>query len=142
MQSTGYPMGSYSIGRHISDHSLSGHSYTFTFSSTEVRLSFSLSHFLLHGTPCLLQLMFCHSNNSLLPLYSQTLDDDVMPTNNNNQWQSRPVSEWNSQQVCLWLVAMSMDQHAAEFSARGVDGAQLLNMDTEKLKVSSGYGTL
>ncbi|XP_040912113.1 neurabin-1-like [Toxotes jaculatrix] len=64
----------------------------------------------------------------------QTLDDDPVPTNNNNQWQSRPVLEWNSQQVCLWLVAMNMDQYTSEFAARGVDGTQLLNMDSEKLK--------
>lgn len=64
----------------------------------------------------------------------QTLDDDIIPTNNNNQWQSRPVSEWNSQQVCLWLTAMSMDQYTHEFSAKGVDGTQLLNMDSDKLK--------
>lgn len=68
----------------------------------------------------------------------QTLDDDPVPTNNNNQWQSRPVLEWNNQQVCLWLVAMNMDQYTSEFAARGVDGTQLLNMDSEKLKVS-GY---
>lgn len=66
----------------------------------------------------------------------QTLDDDPVPSNNNNQWQSRPISEWNSQQVCLWLVAMNMEQYAPEFTARGVDGTQLLSLDSEKLKVS------
>ncbi|XP_044074281.1 uncharacterized protein LOC122886327 isoform X2 [Siniperca chuatsi] len=65
---------------------------------------------------------------------TETLDDDPVPTNNNNQWQTRPVSEWNNQQVCLWLIAMSMDQYASEFAARAVDGTQLLNMDSEKLK--------
>ncbi|XP_071346440.1 neurabin-1-like isoform X1 [Trachinotus anak] len=64
----------------------------------------------------------------------QTLDSDPLPTNNNNQWQSRPVLEWNNQQVCLWLVTMNMDQYMSEFAARGVDGTQLLNMDSEKLK--------
>ncbi|XP_055084559.1 neurabin-2-like [Periophthalmus magnuspinnatus] len=64
----------------------------------------------------------------------QTLDDDLIPTNNNNQWQSLPVTEWSSQQVCRWLVGMSMEQYAAEFSAKGVNGEQLLNMDTDKLK--------
>ncbi|KAM9845082.1 uncharacterized protein ACBR49_011842 [Aulostomus maculatus] len=93
----GFPMDSSSMVGHISDHSLSGHSHTFTFSSTE------------------------------------TLDDPL-PTNNNNQWQSRPAVEWTSQQVCLWLIAMNMDQYTAEFAARGVDGTQLLSMDSEKLK--------
>ncbi|XP_071346444.1 neurabin-2-like isoform X3 [Trachinotus anak] len=95
-QSIGSPVGSSSMVGHASDHSLSGH--TFTFSSTE------------------------------------TLDSDPLPTNNNNQWQSRPVLEWNNQQVCLWLVTMNMDQYMSEFAARGVDGTQLLNMDSEKLK--------
>ncbi|KAI3375061.1 hypothetical protein L3Q82_021580, partial [Scortum barcoo] len=65
---------------------------------------------------------------------TETLDDDPVPTNNNNQWQCRPVLEWSNQQVCLWLIAMNMDQYASEFAARGVDGTQLLSMDSEKLK--------
>ncbi|XP_053293411.1 neurabin-2 isoform X2 [Pleuronectes platessa] len=65
---------------------------------------------------------------------TETLDDDPAPTNNNNQWQSQPLLEWNNQQVCLWLIAMNMDQHVSEFTTRGVNGSQLLNMDAEKLK--------
>ncbi|KAM3605091.1 uncharacterized protein V6R79_020476 [Siganus canaliculatus] len=64
----------------------------------------------------------------------QTLDDDPGPTNNNNQWQGRPVLEWSNQQVCLWLLAINMDQYASEFALRGVDGTQLLSLDSEKLK--------
>ncbi|XP_065809996.1 neurabin-1-like isoform X1 [Labrus bergylta] len=98
-QSVGSPVRSSSMEGHVSDHSLSGHSYTFTFSSSE------------------------------------TLDDEPLPTNNNNnQWQSRPVMDWNNQQVCLWLIAMNMDQYTSAFAARGVDGTQLLNLDSEKLK--------
>ncbi|XP_029310096.1 LOW QUALITY PROTEIN: neurabin-1-like [Cottoperca gobio] len=97
-QSIGSPVGSSSMVGHVSVVSLSGHSHTFTFSSTE------------------------------------TLDDDPVSNNNNNQWQNRPVLEWDNQQVCLWLVAMNMDEYASQFAARGVDGTQLLNMDSEKLK--------
>ncbi|KAK5919354.1 hypothetical protein CgunFtcFv8_023253 [Champsocephalus gunnari] len=64
----------------------------------------------------------------------QTLDDDPNPTNNNNQWQNRPISEWDSQQVCLWLITMNMEEYVPQFAARGVDGTQLINMDTDKLK--------
>lgn len=88
--------------------------------SSLITVSFSSPH-----SVCILSLVSC-----------QTLDDDPVPTNNNNQWQSRPVLEWNNQQVCLWLIAMNMDQYASEFAARGVDGTQLLSMDSEKLKVS------
>ncbi|XP_023820838.1 neurabin-1 isoform X2 [Oryzias latipes] len=65
---------------------------------------------------------------------SETLDDCPVPNNNNNQWQTRPVSEWNNQQVSLWLIAMNMDQYSAEFAAKGLDGSQLLNLDSHKLK--------
>ncbi|KAJ4936837.1 hypothetical protein JOQ06_001423 [Pogonophryne albipinna] len=65
---------------------------------------------------------------------TETLDDDPNPTNNNNQWQNRPISEWDSQQVCLWLITMNMEEYVPQFAARGVDGTQLINMDTDKLK--------
>ncbi|XP_057714457.1 neurabin-1-like [Corythoichthys intestinalis] len=96
-QSVGCRLDSFSAGGHGSNHSLSGHSHTFTFSSTE------------------------------------TLDDPLL-CKNDNQWQSRPMLEWSSHQVCLWLVAMNMEQYMSDFAARGVDGAQLLTMDTDKLK--------
>ncbi|CAL8281419.1 unnamed protein product [Lota lota] len=65
---------------------------------------------------------------------TETLDNDPVPAHNNNQWQSRPLLEWTNQQVCLWLIGMNMDQYAAEFTARGVDGEQLLGLDSDKLK--------
>lgn len=71
-------------------------------------------------------------------MFCQTLDNYPSP-NNNNQWQSRPVSEWKTQEVCLWLIDMNMDQYTSEFAAKGVDGAQLLTMDSQKLKVSKTY---
>ncbi|KAM6918240.1 uncharacterized protein FYW49_007857 [Xenentodon cancila] len=96
--SIGSPVGTSSMVGHVSDHSLSGHTHTCTFSSSE------------------------------------TLDNYPIPNNNNTQWQGRPVSEWNNQQVCLWLIAMNMEQYTSEFTAKGVDGPQLLNMDSQKLK--------
>ncbi|XP_072220520.1 uncharacterized protein [Leuresthes tenuis] len=74
-----------------------------------------------------------HSHNCTFSS-SETLDDYPVPNNNNNRWQSRPVSEWSNQQVCLWLGAMNMDQYMSEFTAKGVNGTQLLNMDSQKLK--------
>ncbi|KAL0966382.1 hypothetical protein UPYG_G00294650 [Umbra pygmaea] len=64
---------------------------------------------------------------------SETLDEDSVPVNS-NQWQNRPLDQWTNQQVCLWLIGMSMDQYAAEFTASGVDGVQLLSLDNNKLK--------
>ncbi|XP_041752525.2 neurabin-1 isoform X2 [Coregonus clupeaformis] len=65
---------------------------------------------------------------------SETLEDDSVLVGNNNQWQSQPLDQWTNQQVCLWLIGISMDQYAAEFTANGVDGLQLLNLDNNKLK--------
>uniref|UniRef100_A0A4W5RBU4 SAM domain-containing protein n=1 Tax=Hucho hucho TaxID=62062 RepID=A0A4W5RBU4_9TELE len=64
----------------------------------------------------------------------QNLDDDSVPVRNDYQWQSRPLDQWTNQQVCLWLIGMSMDQYAAQFTANGVDGLQLLSLDNNKLK--------
>nr|XP_046215221.1 neurabin-1-like isoform X4 [Oncorhynchus gorbuscha] len=65
---------------------------------------------------------------------SETLDGDSVLVGNDNQWQSRPLDQWTNQQVCLWLIGISMDQYTAEFTANGVDGLQLLNLDNNKLK--------
>ncbi|XP_037344329.2 neurabin-1 isoform X1 [Pungitius pungitius] len=65
---------------------------------------------------------------------SETLDDEPVAAGKEYQWQNRPVSEWTNQQVCHWLMGMNMDQYTPEFTAKGVDGQQLLNLDSEKLK--------
>ncbi|XP_037647294.1 sterile alpha motif domain-containing protein 14 [Sebastes umbrosus] len=44
------------------------------------------------------------------------------------------VSSWTTQQVCHWLRGLNMEQYVPEFSARDVDGQQLLQMDGNKLK--------
>uniref|UniRef100_A0A7N8YMM8 SAM domain-containing protein n=1 Tax=Mastacembelus armatus TaxID=205130 RepID=A0A7N8YMM8_9TELE len=49
------------------------------------------------------------------------------------------VSSWTTQQVCQWLRGLNMEQYVPEFSARDIDGEQLLQMDGNKLK---GLGVL
>uniref|UniRef100_A0A8C5UUK5 Sterile alpha motif domain containing 14 n=1 Tax=Microcebus murinus TaxID=30608 RepID=A0A8C5UUK5_MICMU len=44
------------------------------------------------------------------------------------------VHQWTSQQVGQWLHSLSLEQYAAEFAARQVDGPQLLQLDGSKLK--------
>uniref|UniRef100_A0A8C7R5R5 Neurabin-1 n=1 Tax=Oncorhynchus mykiss TaxID=8022 RepID=A0A8C7R5R5_ONCMY len=63
-----------------------------------------------------------------------TLDDEPVPTGKEYQWQNRPVSEWTNQQICHWLMGMNMDQYTPEFTAKGVDGHQLMHLDSDKLK--------
>lgn len=47
------------------------------------------------------------------------------------------ASSWTTQQVCQWLRGLSMDQYVSEFTARDVDGQQLLQLDGNKLKVKT-----
>uniref|UniRef100_A0A8C7R1Q7 Neurabin-1 n=1 Tax=Oncorhynchus mykiss TaxID=8022 RepID=A0A8C7R1Q7_ONCMY len=65
---------------------------------------------------------------------NENLDDEPVPTGKEYQWQNRPVSEWTNQQVCHWLMGMNMDQYTPEFTAKGVDGHQLMHLDSDKLK--------
>uniref|UniRef100_A0A3B3UUT1 Sterile alpha motif domain containing 14 n=1 Tax=Poecilia latipinna TaxID=48699 RepID=A0A3B3UUT1_9TELE len=52
---------------------------------------------------------------------------------------SSSVSSWSTQEVCQWLRGLHMEQYIPEFSARDIDGEQLLQMDSTKLK---GLGVL
>ncbi|NXS15890.1 NEB1 protein, partial [Mystacornis crossleyi] len=64
----------------------------------------------------------------------KALDDECTTTGKQNQWHSRPISEWTTQQVCHWLMGMNMEQYITEFTAMNVDGQQLMQLDSEKLK--------
>ncbi|KAF7668759.1 hypothetical protein LDENG_00284090 [Lucifuga dentata] len=73
-------------------------------------------------------------SHTLIFSSSETLDDEPLPTGKEYQWQNRPVSEWTNQQVCHWLMGINMDQYTPEFTAKGVDGQQLMHLDSDKLK--------
>ncbi|NXL51865.1 NEB1 protein, partial [Podilymbus podiceps] len=64
----------------------------------------------------------------------KALDDEYATTGKQNQWHSRPISEWTTQQVCHWLMGMNMEQYITEFTAMNIDGQQLMQLDSEKLK--------
>ncbi|KAM6348913.1 neurabin-1-like [Alca torda] len=65
---------------------------------------------------------------------NEALDDEFSTTGKQNQWHSRPISEWTTQQVCHWLMGMNMEQYITEFTAMNIDGQQLMQLDSEKLK--------
>ncbi|XP_077685733.1 neurabin-1-like isoform X3 [Eretmochelys imbricata] len=65
---------------------------------------------------------------------NEALDDECAATGKQNQWHSRPISEWTTQQVCHWLMGMNMEQYIAEFTAKNIDGQQLMLLDSDKLK--------
>lgn len=65
---------------------------------------------------------------------SEMLDEESSSGGKDYHWQNRPVSDWTSQQVCHWLMGMNMDQYTPEFSTQAIDGQQLLNLDSDRLK--------
>ncbi|XP_062292010.1 neurabin-1 [Scomber scombrus] len=50
------------------------------------------------------------------------------------QWQNRIITEWTSQQVALWLMGLNLEDHIPEFTAKNIDGEQLLQLDSPELK--------
>ncbi|TSK31466.1 Neurabin-1 [Bagarius yarrelli] len=48
--------------------------------------------------------------------------------------QNRSVPDWSCQQVCLWLMGMKLKQYIPQFTARNIDGEQLLQLDSDTLK--------
>uniref|UniRef100_A0A3Q3MAB7 SAM domain-containing protein n=1 Tax=Mastacembelus armatus TaxID=205130 RepID=A0A3Q3MAB7_9TELE len=69
---------------------------------------------------------------------SEEHDDPALPPQPCDE-PSCLVSSWTTQQVCQWLRGLNMEQYVPEFSARDIDGEQLLQMDGNKLK---GLGVL
>ncbi|KAK3741080.1 hypothetical protein QZH41_009876 [Actinostola sp. cb2023] len=51
-----------------------------------------------------------------------------------NAWLSRPVQDWDIQQVGMWLSGLELEEYVIEFSNKNIDGKQLLNLDNSKLK--------
>ncbi|GAA6099460.1 neurabin-1 [Tachysurus ichikawai] len=51
-----------------------------------------------------------------------------------HQWQNRSVPDWSCQQVCLWLMGLNLEQYIPQFTAKNVDGEQLLQLDSDALK--------
>nr|XP_014350065.1 PREDICTED: uncharacterized protein LOC102367260 [Latimeria chalumnae] len=74
-------------------------------------------------------------SHTLTFLQNETLDDDPATTGKQNQWQNKAVYEWTNQQVCNWLMGINMEQYTPQFIAKNIDGQQLLQLDSDKLKV-------
>ncbi|XP_034748171.1 neurabin-1 isoform X6 [Etheostoma cragini] len=50
------------------------------------------------------------------------------------QWQNRSITEWTSQQVARWLMGLNLEHHIPEFTAKNIDGEQLLQLESAELK--------
>ncbi|KAK7865837.1 hypothetical protein R5R35_001290 [Gryllus longicercus] len=49
-------------------------------------------------------------------------------------WQSAPVTEWSKEQVCQWLLALSLEQHIPKFLEQQIGGPALLQLESRDLK--------
>nr|XP_040044890.1 neurabin-1 isoform X2 [Gasterosteus aculeatus aculeatus] len=48
--------------------------------------------------------------------------------------QNHSIAEWTSQQVARWLMGLHLEHHIPEFTARNIDGEQLLQLESAELK--------
>ncbi|XP_056271614.1 neurabin-1 isoform X2 [Pseudoliparis swirei] len=51
-----------------------------------------------------------------------------------HHWQNRSITEWTSQQVARWLMALNLEHHIPEFTVNNIDGEQLLQLESAELK--------
>nr|XP_057903727.1 neurabin-1 isoform X2 [Doryrhamphus excisus] len=66
------------------------------------------------------------------------IDDEILDEgrlSKQYQWQNRSVAEWTIQQVSRWLMGLNLEQHIPEFTAKNIDGEQLLQLESADLKV-------
>ncbi|XP_044190768.1 neurabin-1 isoform X1 [Thunnus albacares] len=65
------------------------------------------------------------------------IDDEILDEgqfSKQYQWQNRIITEWTSQQVARWLMGLNLEHHIPEFTAKNIDGEQLLQLDSAELK--------
>ncbi|XP_075961633.1 neurabin-1 [Anarhichas minor] len=51
-----------------------------------------------------------------------------------HHWQNCSITEWTSQQVARWLLGLNLEHHIPEFTAKNIDGEQLLQLESAELK--------
>ncbi|XP_030002674.1 neurabin-1 isoform X2 [Sphaeramia orbicularis] len=98
-------------------------------SSSSVEISGLLSEAKMSGRSHTLALS---SDESLDMIDDEILDEGQLPKQ--YQWQNRSITEWTSQQVARWLMGLNLEQHIPEFTAKNIDGEQLLQLDSTELK--------
>ncbi|XP_060915819.1 neurabin-1 isoform X4 [Labrus mixtus] len=69
-------------------------------------------------------------SHTLVLSSDEILDEGQLPKQNQN----RSVTEWTSQQVARWLTGLNLEHHIPEFTAKNVDGEQLLRLESDELK--------
>uniref|UniRef100_A0A9J8DLB7 Neurabin-1 n=1 Tax=Cyprinus carpio carpio TaxID=630221 RepID=A0A9J8DLB7_CYPCA len=78
------------------------------------------------------QTLMLSSDESVDMIEDEILDDAPPPKL--YQWQNRSVTEWTCQQVSCWLMGLNLEQYVSLFTAKNVDGEQLMKLDSSALK--------
>ncbi|XP_078038813.1 protein phosphatase 1 regulatory subunit spinophilin isoform X3 [Augochlora pura] len=55
-------------------------------------------------------------------------------------WQNAPVGDWSKEQVCQWLTGIGLERYAPRFLETGINGGNLLRLETRDLKAFGIYG--
>ncbi|XP_069815505.1 neurabin-1 isoform X2 [Dendropsophus ebraccatus] len=71
-------------------------------------------------------------SHSLALSSDEILDEGQSPKH--SPWQSRTPLDWTGQQVTNWLMTLSLEHYVPEFTAHNINGEQLLQMDSTRLK--------
>ncbi|XP_049459249.1 neurabin-1 isoform X2 [Epinephelus fuscoguttatus] len=71
-------------------------------------------------------------SHTLVLSSDEILDEGQFPKQ--CQWQNRCITEWTSQQVARWLMGLNLEQYIPEFTAKNIDGEQLLQLESPELK--------
>ncbi|KAG5265007.1 hypothetical protein AALO_G00260420 [Alosa alosa] len=72
------------------------------------------------------------SDESLDMIDDEVLDDGQPPKQ--HHWQNQIIPDWTCQQVGRWLTGLGLEKYIPEFTAKNVDGEQLLLLDSAALK--------
>ncbi|XP_068189860.1 neurabin-1 isoform X2 [Antennarius striatus] len=98
-------------------------------SSSSVEISGLLSEAKMSGR---LQAPVLSSDESLDMIDDEILDEASF--SKQHQWQNRSIADWTSQQVARWLTGLNLEHHIPEFTAKNIDGEQLLQLGSPDLK--------
>ncbi|KAK5911386.1 hypothetical protein CgunFtcFv8_005565 [Champsocephalus gunnari] len=98
-------------------------------SSSSVEISGLLSEAKMSGRSHTLMLS---SDESLDMIDDEILDEAQF--SKQYQWQNSSITEWTPQQVARWLMGLNLEQHIPEFTAKNIDGEQLLQLESPELK--------
>lgn len=55
-------------------------------------------------------------------------------------WQNAPIADWSKEQVCQWLTGIGLEHYSAQFLDNGINGSNLLRLESRELKALGVYG--